>query len=258
MSFQPCYITKSELGTYGLPPESKQTNIMNLVEASSKLIDEHCGRVESDDNGSLVYTTYTETLEMPSGRNIVRLSYKPLVAVPVATVAALAASGNCFYTGVQANTSLFNGNLSPIVSARGRYGYGRRDHQIGNIDTNYGLNILQVAAYFGGPPTYTPIDVTMIEFDKRIGQIWVPAGLYISQYTEIEVVYNSGFDPRDMPRSIKHACAAIVKNFLGKGGGATGVKATSIYRSVNVTMESALIDENVELLLRNYLTTLAM
>ncbi len=257
MAFQPRYIADSELLTFGLPLASKQKNIMNLIEASSMLIDEHCGRVEADGVGSLAYTSYTERLELPASRNVVRLSYKPLASVPVATVSALSASGNYFDTGVQANTHYFRDRLSPIVSAKGRYGYGRRDHQIGNIDANYGLNVLQVASYFGGPPEFVDIDPTAIDFDPRNGEIWIPAGLYISQYTEIEIVYNSGFDPRAMPRSIKHACAAIVKNFLGKGGGATGVKSTTMYRGVNVTMESDLIDDNVERLLSNYVGTLA-
>ena len=259
--FQPQYLTEAELPTFGLPTVAQQGNIINLVEAASSLIDEHCGRVEDDGGGSLVYSTYTERLELPEGRNTVRLSYKPLVGIPAATVTALSASGGCFYTGVVANTVTSNfggGNLSPLISCSGRYGYGRRDNQLKYPDSGYMMNLLQVASFFGGPPPFTPIDLMMIDFDPRTGQIWVPAGLYISNYTEIEVTYNSGFDPRNMPRSIKHACAQICKNSLAKGSGTTGIKSISGAGRINIILDPELIDKNTDKLLNNYKTTLAM
>lgn len=258
--FKPRYILEGELLTFGLPTTSQVSNIMNGVEAASMLIDEHCGRVEVDAKGSLVYATYTERLELPEGRNIARLSYKPLVALPQATVNNLiAASGSPWlYTGVTPNTLLRNGVLSPLLQCKGRYGYGRRDSQMKYPDSGYAQNVLQVAAYFGGPPQFTDIDVTMIDYDPRTGQIWVPAGLYISNYTELEVIYNSGFDPRNMPASIKHACAAIVKNSLAKGGGTTGIKGITGAGKMNVMLDPELIDTNVQRYLRNYVNTMAM
>jgi len=256
--FQPQYLREDELLAFGLPTVAKQSNIINLVQAASTLIDEHCGRTEDTGFGSLVYSTYTERLELPEGRNILRLSYKPLIAVPQETVNALAVSGAQYYTGVQANTSMRNGSLTPIISCSGRYGYGRRDNQMKYPDSGYMMNLLQVASYFGGPPQFTVIDETAIDFDPRTGQIWVPAGLYISNYTELDVTYNSGFDPRNMPKSIKHATAAAVKNSLGKGAGATGIRSVSGAGRVNIVMDPDVLDDNIKILLRNYCVTLAM
>jgi hypothetical protein len=259
--FQPQYILESELPTFGLPTVAQQANIINLVQAASTLIDEHCGRVEDDGGGSLVYSTYTERVEMPEGRNVVRLSYKPLVAIAQATVAALQASGGNFYTGVQANAVVSNfgsPNLSPIISCSGRYGYGRRDNQMKYPDSGYMMNLLQVASYFGGPPQFTAIDPTMIDYDPRTGEIWVPAGLYISNYTELQITYNTGFDPRNMPRAIKHATAAVIKNALAKGAGTTGIKSITGAGRVNVMLDPELIDPNIEKMLANYVNSMAM
>lgn len=255
--FQPQYILESELREYGLPLPAEQANILNLVQQASTLIDEHCGRIETDGGGSLVYSTYTERLQFPSGRNIVRLSYSPLVALPASTVNALSASGGVYYTGVQANTVTTSaGLLSPVISAKGRYGYGRRADSAIYPDANYGMNILQVASYFGGPPQFTDIDCTLIDFDTRTGELWVPAGLYLAQYTEIEVTYNGGYDPRDMPKAIKFATAGIVRNALAKV--ATGIKSITGAGKISMLMEDTLIDKTIERFLQNYKVTLAI
>ena len=72
--FQPRYIEVENLKAYGLPTEREQANIVNLVESASTLIDEYCGRQDTDGNGSLVYSTYEEQLYLPSGRNLLRLT----------------------------------------------------------------------------------------------------------------------------------------------------------------------------------------
>jgi len=95
------------------------------------------------------------------------------------------------------------GMLSAIISASGRYGYGRRDQQATYPDLNYGANILMVAALFGGPPQWTGIDPTMIDWYDQVGECWVPAGLYLSQYTEVIMTYNAGFNPLKIPNQIK-------------------------------------------------------
>lgn len=255
--FQPQYILESELREYGLPLPSEKADIISLVKQASVLIDEHCGRMETDGNGSLVYSTYTERLTFPSGRNVIRVSYSPLAAVPASTVNLLAASGGGFYTGVQANTiTTATGVLSPVISAKGRYGYGRRADSALYPDATYGMNLLQVASYFGGPPTFTDIDVSSIDFDTRTGELWIPAGIYLAQYTEIEISYNGGYDPRNMPRAIKFATAGIVKNAIAKV--TTGVKSIQGAGKISILMEDHLIDETIERFLMNYKVTLAI
>jgi hypothetical protein len=260
--FQPRYILAQELALYGLPDASQQANILSLVDGASSLIDEYCGRTDGNGQGSLAYTTYMERILFQArGRNIVRVSFKPMASVPASVVNSLQASANSmanvedplqgtnyFWTGVQPN--VISGNptaaLSPILGASGRYGYGRRSEFAIYPDLNYGMNALQLASFFGGPPAWTPIDVTQIDFAPDTGEVWVPAGLYLSQYTEMIIVYNSGFHPLYMPRSIKQACAAITRNMLARGGGTTGIKGISAAGSVNVQFSEDVIDKTVQ------------
>jgi len=253
-AFQPRFIFESELGDFGLPARSAVPNIMSLVDGASSLIDETCGRQDTDGNGSLVYTTYTQRYLIPEGRNLLRLFFRPLATVDTNLVAMMSASGQNYYTGCQATTIVTAANgLSPIISCSGRYGYSRRASQQVYPDLNYGANILQIASFFGGPPAWTPIDVTMIDFDSETAELWVPAGLYLSQYTEIVVTYNSGFNPFCLPRSLKNVCAMVVRNFLARGGGTTGLKSLSTGR-VRAEFTDDMIDPTVERMLRPFFT----
>lgn len=257
--FQPQFISTGEFSAFGLPDATQMPKIVTLVQRASTLIDEFCGRNDVDGNGSLAYSTYVERILMPVGRNIFRLSFRPLAVVPTLVQQQLLASGsqdpttNNFYTGFQPSTSYqgSTGNLTPVISASGRYGYRRRGEDRTYPDMNYMANILQIASFFGGPPAFTPIDVTMIDYDPRTGECWVPTGLYLSQYSEIVVVYNSGFDPRHVPRGVKHATASVVHNLMSRGGGATGLKSMGVGK-VRVDFESDLIDDNVKTMLLPY------
>lgn len=165
-------------------------------------------------------------------------------------------SGNHWDTGFQANTSFRSGNLSPIISAKGRYGYRRRGEAPIYPDATYGINPLQIAAMFGGPPEFTPINVSQIDFNSISGEIWIPAGLYLAQYSEVEVTYNSGFDPRNMPSTIKFVCSMLVKNILLRGC-ATGIKGYSGGGKMSVNFTEELIDPTLDNWLRNYKTVIA-
>lgn len=257
-AFQPRYIDKTELSLFGLPSATLQPDIMALVDGASTLIDEECGRMDGDGNGSLCYTTYSHRILLPEGRNLFRVFFKPMAAVSTDTWNQLAASGGQFFTGFTPNT-IFKADgvtLSPILSASGRYGYARRGQSQVYPDLNYGANILQIAAFFGGPPSWTAIDVGFIDFDAQTGECWVPAGLYMSQYSEIVITYNSGFDPRVVPRGLKHATAALVKNMMAMGGGATNLKSLTAGR-VGGAFGDDLIDKTVERWLRPYRTVIA-
>jgi hypothetical protein len=281
--FTPRFILPNELTAYGLPDANKTPQILSLVDAASSLIDVHCGRVDGTGQGSLVYSTYFERLLMQApNRNIVRLSFKPLVAISTSTVNNLQASANnvplnptgktlvgatnllytnYFYTGVQPATIPIVGvpgsTISPIIGASGRYSYGRRGTQQIYPDLSYGANILMIAGFFGGPPNWSPIDLTMSDFDVQTGEIWVPAGLYLSQYSEIVVCYDSGFDPLNMPRAVKQACAMLVKNFLSRGGGTTGLRSITTSGTANISFSPDLIDTTVDRILDPYKSMMA-
>lgn len=282
--FTPRFIFPNELTMYGLPDANRQPVILSLVDAASSLIDIHCGRVDGTGQGSLVYSTYMERLLMQAiNRNIVRLTFKPLVSITPSTINLLTASANniptnpttsqktagaqqllytnYFWTGCQPNTVGVNGvpgsTISPILGCSGRYSYGRRGTSQIYPDLNYGANILQIAAFFGGPPTWQVVDLTMSDFDVSTGEIWIPAGLYLGQYTEIVVQYNSGFDPTNMPRAIKQACAMLVRNFLSRGGGTTGLRSITTSGTANVSFTPDLIDTTIASMLDPFRTVMA-
>lgn len=281
--FQPRYILPNELTQFQLPDANRQPGILTLVDAASTLIDEHCGRTDGTGQGSLVYTTYIERLLLQArNRNILRVSFKPMVALTPSLVNLLTASANnvpldkqgnplgtssgllttnYFWTGCQANTvavgNVPGSTVSPIIGCSGRYGYARRSEFAIYPDLNYGMNLLQVASFFGGPPTFVNIDPSQIDFDVASGEIWVPAGLYLSQYTEIVIVYNSGYDPRFMPRPIKQACAALIRNYLARGGGVTGLRGINSPGVTNVSFSPDLIDTTVERILDPFKNVIA-
>lgn len=257
--FQPRFIQEAELTNYGLPTVAQQSDVMSLVDSASTLIDEYCGRIDSNGNGSFAYSSYEERIYVPSGRNILRLSYRPLSSVTLATKQELEALGAHYYTGFSPNGEVFQGtsNLSPIISVSGRYGYKRRGDLAGIQDPAYGFSLLQVVSSFGGPPSWAPIAVSLTDWDPQSAEIWLPAGLYLTNYSEITVLYNSGFDPRKMPNAIKQACASVTKNSLTRGGGATGLKSITGAGRIGLAFSDSLIDPTIDRLLNSYKTTLA-
>jgi len=274
--FRPRFISAQELPLYGLPEADDQPNILALVDAASSLVDQHCGRTDGNGMGSLVYTTYAERLLMQApGRNLTKVSFKPMVALPASVVNNLMASANAplrnpqgqplqntnwFYTGVQPNTVVqSNGALSSIIGASGRYSYTRRSGFMTLPDLAYGINPLMIAAFFGGPPGFIPIDASAIDWDmeSQSGEIWIPAGLYLSAYNAITVYYNSGYNPLNMPPAIKDATAAICRNFLARGGGTTALRSIQGQGMVNFSLGPKDIDETVERWLSAFCTVIA-
>jgi len=259
--FTPSYILPTELSKFGLPPESVQSDILTLIQMASSLIDVECGRIDGDGNGSLAYTTYVQrNLLQTRNRNLVTLAMKPVVAVSAATVAELALSGsaadaNYYYTGVVANTTFAPwGELSGIIGASGRYGYTRQDMSMAYPDLQALINPLNLVTLWGGPAPWVQIDITNTDYDKSTGELWIPAGLQLQRYAEVLIHYNSGYDPRNMPNAIKHVCAALVKNALGKGGGTTGMTSMMVQGAGNAQFSERLLDPTLDSYLRPYKT----
>lgn len=248
MLAQPQFIQASELSSYGLPSSDQEPNIIPIVQRASSMIDQYLGRVNTDGTGSIVWSTYTERKLLPEGRNLFRVSFKPMVGISEATYNQYAASATNL-TGYNTETAADGVTLSPLLTCEGRYGYGRRGQQNVYPDLNYGANILQIASYFGGPPQFTPIDITKVDFDPRTGELWVPAGLYLSAYTEVVVSYNSGFAPDQLPAPIKQACAMLVTNFLSRP--ATGLSSFGVGRLHNQFIPD-LVDPTIDRMLFPY------
>jgi hypothetical protein len=264
--FTPMFILPTELQAYDLPTVDVAPNITALVGMASSAIDEACGRIDGDGNGSLVYTTYVQRLLLQTrNRNLVMLPMRPiapLTQIAIDALQALAASGmaasgvNYFYTGALANTlNQQNGTLSGIVAASGRYGYSRQDMSIAYPDLFAFINPLNLVTMFGGPAPWVSIDITNTDYDPRTGEVWVPAGLQLQKYSEILITYNAGFDPTNMPPVVKYVCASMVKNLLAKGAGTTGMTSMSLGRSaMSYAMQPGIIDPMLDQMLAPFKT----
>jgi hypothetical protein len=255
--FQPQYLLPSDYATYGLPTIANQVDLPSVVAMASLIIDEYCGCIDGDGNGSLVYTTYTEKiLVQTNNRNLIYTGQKPIVAIDATTVAALqalATSGsNYTYTGVQANLlSSYSGVLSGIIAASGRYTYSRQDKNYSYPD-QFLMNPYLATTMFGGPAPWLALDITNLEYSNTTGEIWLPASLQIQRYSEVVLMYNAGFNPLAMPNAVKFACASITKNLLAKGDATTAVLRMSVAGGANIALGADVVDPILERMLTPY------
>jgi hypothetical protein len=83
--------------------------------------------------------------------------------------------------------------------------------------------------------------------------------MQLQRYSEVLIVYNSGYDPNNMPIGVKMACAALVKNAMARGDGTTGLTSMSLGRSgANFGFGGgSLIDPTVQGLLTPYVSVRA-
>jgi hypothetical protein len=264
----------TEYVTYGLPQPSDQPDIQNLITLASLMIDEYCGRTDGDGNGSLVFTTYMERFTSQSiRRNLFLIPKRPLVPLTPATLDTLAQldgfpdyhsvalpSGS-YYTGAMPSiNTLANGCMSAIISASGRYAYGRRSDYGGSDAMGSFYAPLTLVTLAGGPAPWTPLDMVNLDYDPQTGNTWFAAGSSILgyNYNEIVVIYNSGYDPRFMPVQVKMACAAICKNLMAKGSGTTGMNTFTMGKSgITATFTPDVIDPNVQRLLAAFVSVRA-
>ncbi len=95
-----------------------------------------------------------------------------------------------------------------LLSGVGRYAYGRRSEQVlGNFQE---FNLLAVVNTFGGPPAWIPWPVADASINRRTGECWIPAGMFLAYYTEVKVWYVAGYQKSALPYNVKQACANIV------------------------------------------------
>ena len=163
------YLANSEYEAYGLEPETPES----WVSAASAIINAHCNRP------TLCTSQYTERARLTLGRNVMRLTYLPLV------------------------TS--EGQTSPISSAKARYGVPRR----GEEPTLWELTS-EFATAFGLPGTWIDMDASAFDCFAETGEVsWLanPLGLY---FDEMEITYTGGFE--QVPDPVKFACVQLVKN----------------------------------------------
>lgn len=102
--------------------------------------------------------------------------------------------------------------VAKIVSAAGRYSYGRRDRRAVN-QVNY--DYLAAIAVFGSPPRFTEINPEQIEVYPPTGECWLPTGFFLINYTQVQLKYLAGYT--QIPFQAKAALANIINEVCAKG-----------------------------------------
>jgi hypothetical protein len=200
------YLDASELEAYGL----ESTTAPAWVTAASAIVDAHCRRA------TLAVSQYTERLLVTTGRNTVRLTYLPLVAVSPAT--------------------------SAIVSARARDATPRRG------EWAYDDVAWEAAAVFRIPGTWTDLNPADMESSYETGDTTLPVNALGWGFSEVEVVYTAGLDPIPVP--VKVACAQLVQN--AQAMPALNVRKGFLDKMRLEYFSETLLDEKVRSLLAPY------
>lgn len=207
------YLSAGEYENYGL----QATTPLVWVASASALIEAHCRRL------TLGVSSYTERLRLPGERGVVRLTYLPLVAQGQAT--------------------------SPLVSARGRFGWPRRGEQHNWYGSGLGYEAsVEVLQAFALPGTWTAVDPASIDYCAETGELTLPMNALGFSFNELEVTYTAGL--ATVPNAVKFACAQIARNGLATP--ALTVKSGTLDRMHLEYFASTLLDNDVVALLAPY------
>jgi len=199
---------------YLLPAEYVQYGLTaettdDWITMASALMESYCRRP------SLLVTQYVERMRLTAGSQTVRLSYRPLAPAAGAT--------------------------SALVSVQVRYGRPRR----GEIFDSYRA---QVAATFGLPGSWGPLDINSVDVNQTAAELTFPANLFGLDYNEVEITYTSGL--ATIPDAVKVACVQIVKN--AQATPAMNVKSNRMDTMQVQYFSSSLVDPQVQALLRPF------
>lgn len=146
-------------------------------------------------------------------------------------------------------TTLTQAPVARVLAGRGRYGYSRRGSQ--NEYAVNEFNMLAALQRFGGPPVWETFDVSHTDVDSTTGSLWIPSGIMLAYYTDVDVTYVAGYPQAALPAEIKQACANIVAAIMNApmNGSVQTLRAgdTQVTR-----FESSYIDKNTAELLAPY------
>ncbi|RKR46310.1 hypothetical protein [Paraburkholderia sp. BL17N1] len=98
--------------------------------------------------------------------------------------------------------------VARLLAGQGRYGYGRR-----GASSRYQVdefNLLASLSHFGGPPVWEFFPIINTGVDFETGMVWVPAGVMLAYYSEINLWYVAGYPASGLPGAVKAACANII------------------------------------------------
>lgn len=130
--------------------------------------------------------------------------------------------------------------IARIHSAVGRYGSPRQ----GGDPYGYGQDqgLLTIFRAFGGAPLWQQIAVSSMSWDAQTGHCWLPAGMWLAYFNEVNVRYVSGWTQANVPEQIKSAVAQLATGIQNNllPGNILSYKAgdTQIVRGVATILDS--------------------
>lgn len=93
-----------------------------------------------------------------------------------------------------------------LMSGLGRYSYGRRSQQrYGQED----FGLISSLQQFAGTPVWQSFDVAEATVSPR-GELFTPAGVYLSYFTDVRVRYVAGWPVDGVPAPIRQACLSVL------------------------------------------------
>lgn len=98
--------------------------------------------------------------------------------------------------------------VARLLSGLGRTGYGRRSDQAQGIFSDYAL--IATGNVYGGPALWVPFDPTQTSINPMTGEMWIPASILLTYYTDVRLWYCAGWTFEGLPDPIKWATAQIV------------------------------------------------
>ena len=203
------YLSTSEYETYGLEPDTPES----WVSAACAIVNAHCNRP------TLWTSQFIERARLTPGRNVLRLTYLPLVSP--------------------------DGILSPLVSGRARYGIPRRgdDPTLWEFTSEFALT-------FGLPGTWIGLDLTQFDYFADTGEVsWLPNPLGMF-FDEMELTYTAGFNTA-VPDPVKFACVQLVRN--AQAMPALNVREGTLNAMHFAYFADTLLDSTVQNLLAPYI-----
>lgn len=139
--------------------------------------------------------------------------------------------------------------VARLIAGQGRYGYGRR-----GASSRYQVdefNLLASLSHFGGPPVWEFFPIINTGVDFETGMVWVPAGVMLAYYSEINLWYVAGFPAAGLPGAIKAACA----NVIMAQAMIPQIGATKKYAAGDTSIErfaASVLDEDTKAMLAPY------
>ncbi|CAE6838381.1 hypothetical protein [Paraburkholderia nemoris] len=139
--------------------------------------------------------------------------------------------------------------VARLIAGQGRYGYGRR-----GASSRYQVdefNLLASLSHFGGPPVWEFFPIINTGVDFETGMVWVPAGVMLAYYSEINLWYVAGYPASGLPPAIKAACANIIQ----AQAAVPQLGATKMYKAGDTALErfaATNIDDDTKALLAPY------